>query len=306
MQGSWCEECGEELSLCDCLEADTVYRIIHLEASILAVRLSLGYHTHPYICEDVDSMSTTYLVSSGNRGIGKGFVSQLLTRPSTTVIALVRDPDHATSQSLSSLTKAEGSKLIVEKYDAVDTTAALTAVKSLQADHGITTIDVVIANTGIISQYGPIATVTVEELSSHFNINTVAPILLFQATLPLLRNSKAAHGPKFFTMSTNLASMALTENIPFMTAAYGMSKAAVNFLMHKLHFEEKEVVVGLLHPGWVKTEIGQFGADHSGAATEPPLEIDESVAGLLKQVDGATKEGTSGKFVGYDGVELPW
>ncbi len=63
-------------------------------------------------------MSTTYLVSGGNRGIGKGLVSQLLSRPNTTVITLVRDPNHATSQSLAYLPRAEASKLIIEQYDA--------------------------------------------------------------------------------------------------------------------------------------------------------------------------------------------
>jgi norsolorinic acid ketoreductase len=251
-------------------------------------------------------MSTTYLISGGNRGIGKGLVSTLLSRPNTTVITLVRDPNHGTSQSLSSLPKADGSKLIVEKYDAAASDSAFAAVQRLQAGHGIETIDVVIANTGILSQYGPIATVSAGDLSSHFQVNTVAPIMLFQATLPLLKNSTAAHGPKFFTISTNAASITLTEKMPFDTVAYGLSKAAVNYVMHKLHFEEERIVVGLLQPGWVKTEMGQFAADSSRVASEPPLKIEESVEGLLKQVDGATKEGTSGKFLGYDGVELPW
>ena len=71
-------------------------------------------------------------------------------------------------------------------------------------------------------------------------------------------------------MSTNLASIALTENLPFEDVAYAMSKAAMNYVMHKLHFE-KRIVVGLLHPGWVKTEIGQFGADKTGVVAGSPL-----------------------------------
>ena len=49
--------------------------------------------------------TTTYLISGGNRGIGKGFVGALLTRPNTTVIALVRNSAHETSQSLTMLLK---------------------------------------------------------------------------------------------------------------------------------------------------------------------------------------------------------
>ena len=56
---------------------------------------------------------------------------------------------------------------------------------------------------------------------------------------------------------------------------------------------------------WVKTENGQKFADSIGVK-EPPLSLEESVNGVLEQVDSATKETTSGTFVSYDGTPIAW
>lgn len=85
-----------------------------------------------------------------------------------------------------------------------------------------------------------------------------------------------------------------------------MSKVAANYAMRKLHFENPKIVVQPSSPGWVKTEMGQYVADKSGVVKEPPLEIEESVSGLLRQMDGATKEGTSGRFLNHAGEEVAW
>jgi short-subunit dehydrogenase len=52
----------------------------------------------------------------------------------------------------------------------------------------------------------------------------------------------------------------------------------------------------ILHPGWVKTRMG---GEHA------PVELSESVDGMLNLIDNHTLE-DSGRFVQYDGVDLPW
>ncbi|KAF6784873.1 aflatoxin biosynthesis ketoreductase Nor-1 (short-chain dehydrogenase), partial [Colletotrichum musicola] len=86
----------------------------------------------------------TYLITGPNRGIGKGFVSLLLQRPSTTIVAGVRDPSSEASQALTTLPKADGSRLILVKIDSAVETDPAAAVAELQAKHGITSLDVVI------------------------------------------------------------------------------------------------------------------------------------------------------------------
>ena len=93
--------------------------------------------------------STVYLITGASRGIGRGLVETFLARSNTTVIAAVRDPASAPSQSLQSLSKGDSSRLIVVKIDAKSPTDPAAAVKTLQTEHSIDHIDVVIANAGI-------------------------------------------------------------------------------------------------------------------------------------------------------------
>lgn len=89
------------------------------------------------------STNTVYLITGANRGIGKGLVAALLVRPSTTIIAAVRDTESSTSKSLSSLPTGQGSKIVLAKIDSSDHTTPAKAIEGLQ---GIDKIDVVIAN----------------------------------------------------------------------------------------------------------------------------------------------------------------
>ena len=79
---------------------------------------------------------------------------------------------------------------------------------------------------------------------------------------------------------------------------YRTSKAALNMAGKNLSiaFADKQVAVILVHPGWVKTDMGG-----PGAAITPV----ESVTGLRKVIAGATFA-SSGHFYNYDGSEFPW
>ena len=55
----------------------------------------------------------------------------------------------------------------------------------------------------------------------------------------------------------------------------------------------------------MKTGNGQAFADSIGVP-EPPMTLEESVKGVLAQVDVASKITTSGSFVSYDGKVIPW
>ncbi|TVY46924.1 Norsolorinic acid ketoreductase [Lachnellula occidentalis] len=89
------------------------------------------------------------------------------------------------------------------------------------------------------------------------------------------------------------------------TLAYGVSKAGANYFCRKVHFECEGVVALAVHPGWVKTSNGQAFADAVGVK-EPPMDLEDSVKGVLQQIDAASKTTTSGTFVSYDGTVIPW
>jgi NAD(P)-dependent dehydrogenase (short-subunit alcohol dehydrogenase family) len=79
---------------------------------------------------------------------------------------------------------------------------------------------------------------------------------------------------------------------------YRSSKAAINIVAKSLAIDLKArgIISVLLHPGWVKTDMG--GADAL-------ISTEQSVTGMrriLKEITLAD----SGKFFAYDGQLIPW
>jgi NAD(P)-dependent dehydrogenase (short-subunit alcohol dehydrogenase family) len=87
-------------------------------------------------------------------------------------------------------------------------------------------------------------------------VNTIAPIILFQAFYPLLKASKST--PKFITMSSVAGSIATFIDTPVTIGGYSASKAALNSLTRKIHFENEWLVAFPLDPGPVVTEMGKY------------------------------------------------
>ena len=76
------------------------------------------------------------------------------------------------------------------------------------------------------------------------------------------------------------------------------SKTGLNQLVKSLSVDLKPhgITVVSLHPGWVKTDMGGPNA---------PVPIDESIEGMVKVID-LTNITDTGRFLNYDGKELPW
>ena len=251
-------------------------------------------------------MSTTVLITGSKSGIGKGLLSAYALRPNTTAIAAIRNgADSPSAATLSSLPVGKGSKIIVEQYDASSKTAATELVSALTAKHGITVLDIVYGNAGILKAFGPVKEVSAEDLFEHFSINTVAQILLYEATQPLLNAS--AQEPKFFVVSSILGSNANQDAYAWPIIAYGMSKAAINYALGKIHREEPRIVAIPFHPGWVQTAMGERAAEMAGMEKgQVPVTLEESVTGLLATADIATKQEHSGKLLSQNGEILAW
>lgn len=179
-------------------------------------------------------------------------MSTYLLRPEHTVVAGLRDPTNNSSKELQNLPCGPNSEVILVKIDSTSQTDAKTAVGILQSEHKITKVDVVIANAGISSYFGKAAITPAEEMSNHFAVNTVAPLLLFQATASLLN---AASKPKFVVLSSGAGSLSQVENLPVENTAYGASKAAVNFVTRRIHYENPNLIAFPINPGWLQTEV---------------------------------------------------
>lgn len=99
---------------------------------------------------------------------------------------------------------------------------------------------------------------------------------------------------------------ALDEQNIALGLSYCMSKAAANFFAKKasLEFKDKGLVVGILHPGWVKTDMGQTLANNLGVK-EPPTTLDDSTRLCVERIDEWTMEKT-GQFLDSNGDVIPW
>jgi norsolorinic acid ketoreductase len=137
-------------------------------------------------------------------GIGLGLLTKYVSRPNTVVIAAVRDPSNSSSKALSSVSTGNNSKVIVSKIDSYSLADTKNAVETLKTKHGISHLDIVIANAGVSKTYATATKIPLEEAQYHFEANTFGPMLLFQAVLPLL---EAAPRPKFVIVSSVFASM---------------------------------------------------------------------------------------------------
>ena len=207
---------------------------------------------------------TIYLISGANKGknttrsqshtplnpclgIGRSLVTSYLSQRGNTVIATVRDPTGPSSRSLAEIPKASGSTLIVVKIESTSHQDAKKAVQTLDSKYQISTIDVVIANAATENQiYGPLSAVDPAQVEAHISVNTIGPLLLFQAVLPLLQRSPE---PKFVLLGSPLGSIGGMENRPLPMGAYGVSKAAAHYLVRKIHFENEWLVAFAVDPG---------------------------------------------------------
>ncbi|KAF2808793.1 NAD(P)-binding protein [Mytilinidion resinicola] len=245
------------------------------------------------------STNTIYLISGANRGIGRGLTAAYLSRDNTTIIAAVRDLSHATSQSLASLPKGKDSTLIVVKIDSLSHSDPAAAIATLPA-HSIPHIDVLIANAGVL-EVNRVTDITVAEYRYHQDVNTIGPLLLLQAAWELLQK---APRPKFVVVASQLGSVAVGPKAALASGSYGASKASINYLLRKLHFENPGLIALPICPGMTQTDMGAHVATAMGRE-KATVTLEDSVKGVVQEIDNATRT-ADGRFASYQHVDLPW
>ncbi len=226
----------------------------------------------------------TVFISGANRGLGLEFARQYAA-DGWHVIATCRDP--AKSGALGELSGVE-----VVGLDVNDPASLAACVETLSGRP----IDLLINNAGIFG-----STVGDEEQSlarqksdmwlEVLRTNVIAPFELTRALLPNL-----GAGAIVAIMSSELGSVA--QNGFGDMYAYRSSKAAVNMVGKSLSIDLKArgITVVLLHPGWAATDMGGPAA---------PVKPADSIAGLRRVLASVTPD-SAGRFLAWDGRELPW
>jgi NAD(P)-dependent dehydrogenase (short-subunit alcohol dehydrogenase family) len=126
-----------------------------------------------------------------------------------------------------------------------------------------------------------------------FRINTIGPMHLTDALVPRI----AAGKRKIVAAVTSLMG-SIEDNASGGYYAYRSSKAGLNAVFKSLAVDLKPrgITSVVLHPGWVKTDMGGPNA---------PLEAPESVRGMRAVLAKLTISDT-GRFLDYQGREMPW
>ncbi|XP_044717071.1 short chain dehydrogenase domain-containing protein [Hirsutella rhossiliensis] len=195
-----------------------------------------------------------YLITGTNRGIGRGLFDHYVSQSDNTLIAAVRNVEGA--QGLLKVPRGSNTLVLLTKIDSASITDPFEAVKDIQA-RGVDHVDVVISSAGIVKM-NTMEDLPLEELEEVLRVNTFSVMLLYKATLPLLR--KAAHPARFAFISASGGSLNDMSKYPYPNASYAGSKALANVLVVKMGMENDWLITLCIHPGLVQTDMGNAGA----------------------------------------------
>lgn len=229
------------------------------------------------------------LITGAGRGLGLEFARQWLAAGKE-VCALAREPEK--SRGLASLRSDYAETLRVAPCDVADDASVESARKEISGAWD--SLDLLLNNAGI---YGPrdgtLQSVKLDEIRRVFEVNTLGPIRVTRAFMPLLRKGSR---PRVVLMTSLMGSIG--DNGSGGSWPYRISKTALNMVGRNLALELREdgIPAIVIHPGWVRTDMGGKSA---------PLSIEESVSAMVSTIGGLTPERT-GMFLDRNGEPLPW
>ncbi|KAF2626069.1 hypothetical protein BU25DRAFT_449747 [Macroventuria anomochaeta] len=174
---------------------------------------------------DYQSQSSSSLHAAQQEGIydciGKDLVAAYLNNPDTIVVTAVRKA--ASTDSLHSLSRTYGTRIVVIKVDVASTDTITRVITSWKSEHNINSLDVVLTNAGNASLSPKLIESEVSDIQPFIDINAYGQLELFKAVAALLRESKSETKGKFMWLS----------------------------------FEQQDVIVWAQYPGMAATEMAE-------------------------------------------------
>ncbi len=229
----------------------------------------------------------TILVTGGNKGIGLEICRQL-ARLGHHIILSARSEKRG-REAVATLAK-ENLKVEFLLLDTADEASIQAAARDLTKR--LKVLHVLINNAAILPTWaGSILNVKADELRDTFITNTLGPILLTQALLPLLEAGKPS---RVINVSSQLGSI---ENMTDGWAGYGISKAALNAATRKLAeaLQPRGISVNAASPGWVRTDMGGESAT---------LSVEQGGKNIVRLITDVPHSLTN-SFLEANG-EIPW
>ncbi len=225
------------------------------------------------------------VISGASRGIGLELARQY-AEAGDRVFALCRDPAGATK--LNEIADASNGWLTVHPVDVADGAS----VKAAVAEVGDVAVDVLINNAGINREHQGLDDMDYDAFREINEVMMIGPFRVFQAFLPQLEKAGTA---RVMSVTSQLGASTWPYGGNY---AYAGAKAGLNRVMRSVAIDVKDrgIYVGVIHPGYVKTDMGGPGAD---------IEPSESAAGIIA-VTAALSADNSGDFFKWNGEKHDW
>ena len=223
----------------------------------------------------------TAVITGASRGIGSEFVVRLLDK-GWRVYAGFRKDMHR-------LDLIEDENLIAHQLDVTDNDSIESFTKRVEHH-----VDLLINNAGVPDgRWRNIKEIDDQWALDVININSLGPVRLVRS----LYDKMSGENLSTVVMISSLMG-SIDDCHSGRSYAYRASKTALNMFTVAMKKEalEDNISFLILHPGWVKTRMGGENA---------PVEMDTSVDGMMNLIEQHNLE-ESGRFVQYDGVDLPW
>lgn len=230
---------------------------------------------------------STVLITGANRGLGLEFTRQYAAA-GWRVHAACRNP--ATADALNGVASESSGAVTVHSLDVTDG-GRIAAVADALRDEPV---DVLINNAGVYGERGgSFGDIDYASWEDTLRTNVLGPMRVAEAFV-----GQVVRGERRVIACISSTMGSIAENSSGGSYVYRSSKAALNAVVKSLALDlaDRGIAVVAFHPGWVATDMGGAKASLSPA---------ESVGALRTQIDRLTPADT-GRFLNYDGSEIPW
>ena len=244
------------------------------------------------------------LIVGASRGIGLGFVKQLLQHQSTTKIyATYRNEESA--RELLALTKQHKNQLVSFMMDITQESSICLGIQQISKQ--TKKIHLAIYCVGVLhdGDFQPeksLRQIIPESLIYYFQVNSIGAVFLAKHIMPLLRHPEHS---MFAAISAKVGSIG--DNRLGGWYGYRASKAALNMFLKTISLEYSrrcpKTIVVALHPGTTDTDLSQpFQANVPPGKLFPVTKTVNQLLEVMKNLE--LKD--SGGFFSWDGSALPW
>ena len=223
---------------------------------------------------------TTIMITGASRGLGLEFARQFYSEECR-VIATCRNPKNA--NELNAIGDID-----IHSLDVTDDKSVANLADKLRGEN----IDILINNAGVIGQREGFGRLDYDIWAETMDTNVFGPMRVAEAFRDNVMNSEKK---QMIFITSRMGS--ITEAVPN-AYVYRSSKAALNMAVKCLSAElaEQGLIAVLFHPGHVQTDMGGQAA---------PVTPHTSIEGMKNQIVALTRD-DNGRFLSYDGHQIPW